>query len=180
MTRAATLPQMLAVFLKMGMASFGGGLPGWMHQVVEKRGWMTEDSFLAGVALVQVMPGANSVNLALYIGQHLRGAAGLVVCGFGVLFPPFIVILLMASAYGAIANIGGVQFVLSGVAAAGVGMTLVIGAKTARRLRGVAPVAIAGVIFTAIGILHLPLLAVLLVMGSGSVAWAWWDRAWNG
>ena len=120
------------------------------------------------------------MNLALYIGQHLRGAAGLAVCGVGVLLPPFVVILLMASAYGAVAGIGGVQFVLSGVAAAGVGMTLVIGAKTARRLRGVAPIVIAGVIFVAIGVLHLPLVGVLLVMGSASVGWAWWERAWNG
>ncbi|MFC7538907.1 chromate transporter [Siccirubricoccus deserti] len=67
----ARLGEILLVFTSLGMASFGGGLPGWMHrEVVVRRGWMTDEAFLAGVALGQVLPGPNSINLALYIGQH--------------------------------------------------------------------------------------------------------------
>ena len=172
----ATLPALLAVFLKLGMASFGGGLPGWMHQeVVERRAWMTEEQFIAGVALTQVMPGPNSVNLALFIGQQLRGGPGLVVSGFGVLFPPFLFILALAAAYGAVSGLDGIQFVLSGMAAAGVGMTMVVGVRSARRIRGAAPIAVAAGIFLMVGVLHWPMLPIIAVAGPLSIWLAWRD-----
>jgi hypothetical protein len=81
---ATTLGAILRVFTAMGLASFGGGLPGWMHrEVVEKRGWLSEESFLAGLALAQVLPGPNSANLALYIGQQLRGWPGATAAALG-------------------------------------------------------------------------------------------------
>ena len=53
------LADILGVFARLGMASFGGGLSGWMHrEVVQQRRWLTEEGFLAGVALGQVLPGA--------------------------------------------------------------------------------------------------------------------------
>lgn len=168
------LATLFGVFFRMGMASFGGGLPGWMHrEVVERRGWMSEERFLAGVAIGQIVPGGNSVNLALYIGQQLRGGMGLAVAGFGVLFPPFVMILILAALYRGVAGFGTAQFVLGGLAAAGVGMTLVIGVKSARRLRGAAPVAVAAATFAAVGLLQWPMLPVVLALAPLSVALAW-------
>ncbi|MFC7688487.1 chromate transporter [Paeniroseomonas aquatica] len=97
----AGLGEILRVFTSLGMASFGGGLAGWMHrEVVEKRRWLSEEGFLAGVALGQVLPGANSVNLALYIGQQLRGVPGAAAAFLGMLGPPFLFILGLALLYG--------------------------------------------------------------------------------
>lgn len=172
---AATLGELLSVFLKLGMASFGGGLPGWMHrEVVEKRGWMTEEAFLAGIALGQVLPGPNSVNLALYIGQQLRGGMGALAAGIGILGPPFLFILGLAWLYAASTDIAWLSPILVGVAAAGIGNTAVVGLKTGRRMRGIAPWSIAAAVFVLVGVLRLPMLPVVLLAVPISIGCAWW------
>jgi chromate transporter len=156
------------------MASFGGGLPGWMHrEVVLKRNWMSEESFLAGIALGQVLPGPNSVNLALYIGQQLRGWAGAAMAFLGILGPPFLFVLALALLYGLAGGAAGLGVVLSGVAAAGLANSLTMGLRTARRMRGGAPWVMAGLTFLAVGVLRLPMIPVVLVLIPVSIALAW-------
>jgi len=178
---AASLPALLGVFFKLGLTSFGGGLSGWIHQeFVGKRAWMDEDQFMAGVALTQVLPGPNAVNLALFIGQRLRGGLGLTAAGLGILVPPFLLILLLAVGYSAIAGVYGVQFVLSGMAAAGVGMTFVMGVRSTWRMRGVPSFALALAIFVAVGVLQWPMLPVVLTLGPLSVWLAWTGQRADG
>jgi chromate transporter len=173
----ASLGAILGVFTTLGMASFGGGLPGWMHrEVVQKRGWMTEESFLAGVALGQVLPGANSVNLALYIGQQLRGAPGAVMAALGILGPPFLFILGLALLYARYGDIPGMTVVLAGVAAAGLANSLTVGLRTARRMRSAWPWGVAVATFLAVGVLRLPMIPVVLVLIPLSVTLAWQSR----
>jgi chromate transporter len=171
----ADLADILRVFTTLGMASFGGGLPGWMHrEVVQKRNWMSEESFLAGIALGQVLPGANSVNLALYIGQQLRGWPGAAMAFLGILGPPFLFILGLALLYGWGGDLAGLGVVLGGVAAAGLANSLTVGLRTARRMRGFWPWAIAAATFVAVGLLRLPMIPVVLVLGPASIGLAWW------
>lgn len=173
----ASLGAILLVFTALGMASFGGGLPGWMHrEVVRKRGWMTEESFLAGVALGQVLPGANSLNLALYIGQQLRGVPGAVLAALGMLGPPFLFILGLALLYARYGDVPGMTAVLGGVAAAGLANSLTVGLRTARRMKRAWPWAIAGATFLAVGVARLPMIPVVLVLIPVSIALAWRSR----
>ncbi|MDO9706851.1 chromate transporter [Paracraurococcus lichenis] len=170
----AQLADILRVFTALGMASFGGGLPGWMHrEVVEKRRWMSEEAFLAGIALGQVLPGPNSVNLALYIGQQLRGWPGAACAFLGILGPPFLFILGLALLYAWAGGAAGIGVVLAGVAAAGLANSLTVGLKTARRMKGAWPWAMAGLTFAAIGLLRLPMIPVVLVLVPASIALAW-------
>lgn len=172
---AAGLGEILLVFTSLGMASFGGGLAGWMHrEVVEKRRWLSEEGFLAGVALGQVLPGANSVNLALYIGQQLRGVPGAVVAFVGMLGPPFLFILGLALLYGWGVGFAGMGVVLGGVAAAGLANSANTGLRTARHLRGIAPWAVAAGTFVAVGLLRWPMIPVVLVLAPASIGLAWW------
>ncbi|MFC7474858.1 chromate transporter [Dankookia sp. GCM10030260] len=172
----AGLAEILRVFAALGMASFGGGLSGWMHrEVVQKRGWMSEESFLAGLALGQVLPGPNSVNLALYIGQQLRGWPGAAMAFLGILGPPFLFILGLALLYGWGGDLAGLGVVLGGVAAAGLANSLTVGLRSARRMRGLWPWAIVGATFIAVGLLRLPMIPVVLVLGPASIGLAWWE-----
>lgn len=156
------------------MTSFGGGLSGWMNrEVVQRRGWMTEEQFLAGLALTQVMPGPNAVNLACFIGQRLRGGAGLAVCATGVLLPPFVLILVLAALYGQVAGSGWLRFVLSGVAAAGVGMNVLVAARAARGMVGPVPLGIAAMLFVGVGVLQLPMVGLVLLLGPISIYLSW-------
>src|SRR5690242_11303725 len=59
------------MFFLVGLFSFGGGLTAWFHrEIVLVRGWMTDEEFFSGYSLSQVLPGVNSTNMAVYIGQH--------------------------------------------------------------------------------------------------------------
>lgn len=165
--------ELLLLFGKLGMASFGGGLAGWMHhEVVRKRHWMSEEGFLAGVALGQVMPGANSLNLALYIGLQLRGVAGAVAAFIGLVGPPFLFIIGLMLVYDRIAGLPGLAVVLVGVAAAGIGNTCVVGLRTALSMRRVGPWLVAIAVFVAVGLLRWPMLPVMLAMAPIGILFA--------
>jgi chromate transporter len=172
----AGLTEILRVFTVLGLSSFGGGLSGWMHrECVEKRRWLSEEAFLAGIALGQVLPGPNSANLALYIGQQLRGWRGAALAVLGILGPPFVIILGLALLYARYAGMAGLGLVLAGVAAAGLGNQLVVGIRTARRMRGLWPWAIALIAFVTVGMLRLPMIPVVLLLLPLSIGGAWWS-----
>jgi chromate transporter len=172
---SASLIDILRVFTVMGLSSFGGGLSGWMHrEVVEKRRWMGEETFLAGIALGQVLPGPNSANLALYIGQQLRGWPGAALAILGILGPPFLIILGLAVLYMRYAGLPGLGLVLAGVAAAGLANQLVVGIRTAWRMKGTWPWAMAILAFVAIGVLRWPMIPVVLLLTPTSIGLAWW------
>src|SRR4051794_36973569 len=72
-----SLSMLARVFFWIGVFSFGGGLSGWIHrQVVQKYHWLENDDVLSGIALAQVLPGANVTNLCVYVGYRIRGAMG--------------------------------------------------------------------------------------------------------
>src|SRR6478735_4123254 len=88
------------LFFLVGAMSFGGGLTAWFHrEVVLVRGWMTDDEFFSGYSLSQVLPGVNSTNMAVYIGQHVRGAIGSIVALSALLSGPFVVVIAASSSF---------------------------------------------------------------------------------
>jgi chromate transporter len=129
-------PSLLAlasVFFRIGMFSFGGGLSGWMYrEVVQARGWLTEDEFLSGMAVGQILPGANVANLTIYIGHRLKGPLGAAAALVALLAVPFFAVIALAGGYGLIKNIPYAQTGLEGVAAAAIGLLLVVVARGAR------------------------------------------------
>src|ERR1700704_7079357 len=83
------LIELFLLFPQLGLSSFGGGVSAWMHRAfVERRGWLGETEFAAAFALARIMPGVNVVNLAVLIGQRLRGASGAAAAALGLLVGP--------------------------------------------------------------------------------------------
>lgn len=161
----ARLRDILVSFLKLGTASFGGGTVAWTNrEVVDRRGWMTEDRFLQVLTVALVMPGANPVNVAVSVGQELRGYAGAAVAAFGMVAPPFCIILLLAIFYHLISGYQHSATVLGGLACVGIASMLQTGLKGAQRLKGkLMPIAVAVVIFALVGIVRLPMVPVVLI-----------------
>src|ERR1044072_5339328 len=88
------------LFFVVGLFSFGGGLTAWFHrEIVLVRGWMTEPEFFSGHSLAPVLPGVNSTNMAVYIGQRVRGALGAVTALTALLSGPFVVVIVAAVTY---------------------------------------------------------------------------------
>jgi chromate transporter len=99
-TGRVSLADLIGVFAKIGLLSFGGALSGWMYrEIVVRRRWLTEEDFLSGLALGQIMPGANVANLSLYIGQRLRGGMGAAAALLGMLLPPMALVIVLAALY---------------------------------------------------------------------------------
>jgi chromate transporter len=163
------------VFFMLGLLSFGGGMSAWMHrEVVQVRGWMTDQAFISGFALAQILPGVNSANLAVYIGQHLRGPLGAVAALIGMLTGPFAVVILVAIAYHRLIGLPGFAAATAGVAAVAVGMLLRLGLTLAGRVpRRVVAYAVMFATFVAVGVLKWPLVPVVFVMGPLSILAAW-------
>ena len=66
-------------FAQIGVCTFGGGyamLPILQREVVEKRGWATEDELMDYYAIGQCTPGVIAVNTSTFIGYRLRGVSG--------------------------------------------------------------------------------------------------------
>jgi chromate transporter len=159
----------------VGLFSFGGGLSAWFHrEVVNVRGWMTDDEFFSGYALAQILPGVNSTNMAVYIGQHLRGALGATAALLGLLTGPFVIVIGAAAVYHYLVVLPGFAAIMGGVAAAAVGMMFRLGLASAHRgLRHISSLAVLIATFIAIGIMQWPLLPVLAVLAPLSIALSW-------
>jgi chromate transporter len=165
------LTALIAVFFRVGITSFGGSTAAWLYrETVERRRWLDEKGFVTALTLCQVLPGANPVNLSIYVGTQLRGGLGGTVAAVGLIFPPFCIILVLAVLYLRFGTSPLVHAVLLGLAAAGVGMTLSVGAKLARDVHKPLPIAIAAALFITVGILHWPMVPVVLVLAPVSIA----------
>jgi chromate transporter len=169
------LHQIFRVFFFIGAFSFGGGLIGWIHrETVTKRKWLRDDQFLSGLALGQVLPGANVSNMAVYIGQLLRGWPGAGTALIAVLCGPFFLVIALASVYQDAIRIPGFHSAMDGIAAAAVGIVLRLGWAGARHSCRKFPQAMVAVaVFIAIGLMQWPLVPVVLVVAPVSIAIAW-------
>jgi chromate transporter len=160
-----TLPEMFALFGRIGLTSFGGGLSAWIYrEVVDRRRWLTEDEFLAGLTLAQILPGPNVINISIYIGQRLRGTAGSLVAALALLLPPMVVAVGLLALFHSYGDLPWLHNLLEGIAAAAIGLTFSVGYRAARHATKTnrwAP-AILALVFVSIGVLRWPLIPVVL------------------
>jgi len=87
-------------FAKIGAFTFGGGyamLPVMSRELVEKRGWITEDDLADYFAIGQCTPGVIAVNTATFVGSKQKGIAGGIFATLGVVFPSIIIISIIAA-----------------------------------------------------------------------------------
>ncbi len=168
------LKDLFLAFAKLGVTSFGGGLTGWMmNECVRRRRWLTEEEFLTGLAMAQALPGVNVVNLPIWIGYRLCGSLGAVVAALGVIVPPMLIVVVMAAGYSWLSRYEATHLALQGAAAAAIGMSPSMGLRAARRqVRRLWPACVLGVVFAGVGLLKLPIFAVVLLMAPVSVALA--------
>jgi chromate transporter len=173
--QAVSLLALVAVFARIGLMSFGGALSGWMHrEIVARRHWLEEEDFLSGLALGQIMPGANVANLSLYIGHRLRGGIGAVAALAAMLLPPMVLVVALAVLYRYIGDVAWVHRFVNGVAAAAIGLTVMIGVRASRRVeRRFTPLATLLAVFLMIGVLRWPMVPVVLALAPFGIALAW-------
>ena len=177
-TGAPTLSELFLAFLAVSLSGFGGTLPWAYRMVVEKRRWMTASEFSEVFSLCQFLPGANVVNFSVLFGSRTRGLPGALVCFFGLVGPPFGIVLVLGAFYARFGDVAALGRILAGMAAAACGLIAATAAKLAEplvRSRAFSGwgVAIAAVVM--IGIIGWPLPWVLMGLAPLSFALAWWE-----
>ena len=72
-----TLGEIFGAFLLIGATSFGGGVMAYLRRsLVDRHRWIDDPTFVQMLAMSQSLPGLNSTNMAVLVGDRLRGTAG--------------------------------------------------------------------------------------------------------
>ncbi len=164
---------LFAAFARMSLSGFGGVLAFARRGIVDQHRWMTAEEFNETFALCHFLPGPNIVNLSVVFGSRFRGVPGSIAAFAGLLGPPVVIVAILAVLYGRFGEIDALRRTLSGVSCSAVGLLISVVFRMMMPLikkRDVVGVVIMVAVFTAIGVLRLPLPAVLLVAMPLSVA----------
>ncbi|MFO6429888.1 chromate efflux transporter [Erythrobacter sp. W302b] len=118
---SVTFTDLLRVFTRVGLLSFGGpaGQIALMHrELVEDRAWIGEDDFLHALNFCHLLPGPEAQQLATWIGWRLHGWRGGLAAGLLFVIPGALIILALSVLYGVAANLNWVEALFLGVKAA--------------------------------------------------------------
>jgi chromate transporter len=164
----------LRVWWRIGLLSFGGPAAqiALMHaELVERRRWVDEASFVHGLNYCMLLPGPEAMQLACYLGWRLHGVAGGLAAGALFVLPGALLMGLLAWLYVAFGTIAEVDGALLGLKAAVLGLVAHAVWRLGRRiLRTPFAIAIAVGALLAIGALGVPFpLLILLAAIAGVV-----------
>ncbi len=163
-------------FLKIGALMFGSGytmLPLLSHEIVEYRGWITEDELMDAYALSQCVPGVIAVNTAAFVGQKRGGWGGAAAAVLGVITAPILAILLVATVLMQFWNSPLMVSIFNGVrVAVAAVITSAVVQLVRSNVKNWLGIALCAAGFVIIALLHLsPVFVVLLAAVVGLVLW---------
>jgi chromate transporter len=96
------LLEIFVTFCRVGAFTFGGGLamlPLFEKEVIDKKGWVTQEDILDIYAISQSLPGVIAVNASTFIGYRLAGVPGAAAAVAGMMAPSLLVIIAIASIF---------------------------------------------------------------------------------
>jgi chromate transporter len=88
--------------LKLGITAFGGPaahIAMLRQDVVERYGWLSDQRFLDLLGITNLIPGPNSTEMVMHIGQERAGTKGLVAAGAAFITPAALITLFFAWLY---------------------------------------------------------------------------------
>ena len=115
---SARLLELAQLFLKLGLIGFGGPqahIAMINDEAVVRRGWFTQEEFLAGVAICEMLPGPASTQIGIYTGYLRAGQLGALVAGICFILPAFLIVLTLSWAYFRFQGIPQIEHLFLGV-----------------------------------------------------------------
>ena len=112
------LGQLFLTFAKVGVMTFGGGmamLPILQREVVEDRGWASDEELVDYFAIGQCTPGIIAVNTATFVGQKQAGVLGGIIATLGIVFPSLLIITALAGVINSFSHLEWVQHAFAGI-----------------------------------------------------------------
>jgi chromate transporter len=116
--RRVALPELLKTFLMLGFLGFGGPAAHvalMERELVARREWLNRAYFLDLLAAINLVPGPNSTELALYIGWIVGGVWGFLAAGVGFIGPAVVLSIGLAMLYTAFGSVPTVTGLLDGI-----------------------------------------------------------------
>jgi len=105
-------------FAKVGLFTFGGGyamFPIMKKELIENKGWISEEELLNYYAIGQCTPGIIAVNTATFVGNKLKGFWGALISTIGIIFPSIVIITIIAKFIKNYSDLWYVQSAFSGI-----------------------------------------------------------------
>jgi chromate transporter len=173
------LAEVAGLFLRLGFTAFGGPVAHiamMRREIVQQRQWISDEHFLDLLSIVNLIPGPNSTELAIYLGYRRAGWPGLMVAGICFIGPAMLIVLALAWLYvrfGSLPQVGWLFYGIKPVVIAIIAQAVWGLCRTV--LRGVWPVVLGltALVFSLLGVNQL----ILLVCGGlffGLLRW--WER----
>ncbi|EGD58013.1 chromate transporter [Novosphingobium nitrogenifigens DSM 19370] len=165
--------ELVRVSARIGCLSFGGpaGQIALMHrELVEERGWISEDQYLHALNFCHLLPGPEAQQLAIWIGWKLHGIRGGLAAGLLFVIPGALVILALSMLYGAAAHLAWFAALFLGIKAAVLAIVVQAVLRLAGRALGTRFRKTAAVLsFVALFLFNAPF--PLVVIGAGVIGW---------
>ncbi len=172
--RTPTLSEIFIAFTKVALSGFGGVLPISRHMLVEQEKWLTEKEFAEQLAIAQLLPGPNIVNLSVGLGDRFHGVLGSLAAVGGLFCAPFMLFMLLAWGYHFFSDSIWLKKALLGSSAAAAGLIIATALKLSKAmLRAWWPWIIAALAFLGIVVYHRPLYEIVGVLGLAAIGLAY-------
>ena len=115
---ADVLREVAGVFLRLGFTAFGGPaahIAMMREELVQRRKWISDQRFLDLMGIVNLIPGPNSTELAIYLGYVRAGWPGLIIAGICFIGPAMLIVLALAWAYVKYGSLPAVDWLFYGI-----------------------------------------------------------------
>ncbi|MBK9712122.1 MAG: chromate efflux transporter [Kouleothrix sp.] len=148
-----TLAEVALLALRLGFTAFGGPaahIAMLRDEVVTRRKWLTDAHFLDLLGATNLIPGPNSTEMVIHVGQVRAGWRGMIAAGVCFIMPAALIVLALAWAYVELGALPAAAWLLYGIKP-------VIIAIVAQALWGLAKTAIKGPFLAAVGVAVLAL-----------------------
>src|SRR5579871_2065812 len=166
--------EIFLTFARIGVLGFGG-VNFWLRRVlVQEKRWVTDQEYVEGLALGQIIPGPNVYNLSVMLGYRFAGWRGTAAAVTGLLGAPMLVILGLALLYQRFSAVDTVQRALGGMTLVAAGLMLANAISLAAALpRALKPWLFLAAAFAGVGLARWPLVYVMGALAPAAIALAW-------
>jgi chromate transporter len=173
------LAEVAGLFLRLGFTAFGGPaahIAMMRREIVQQRHWISDEYFLDLLSIVNLIPGPNSTELAIYLGYLRAGWPGLIVAGICFIGPAMLIVLALAWLYVRFGSLPQVDWLFYGIKPVVIAIiTQAVWGLCRTVLQGAWPVCL-GVVAL---IVYLLGVNQLILLASGGLFFAllrWWER----
>jgi len=171
--QAISLLSIFKEFLFIGATSFGGAVVAYLRDgLVAKRGWVDDAEFVEYLAISQSLPGLNATNMAVLVGDRLRGFAGAMTAIIAICLPGGVLMFIAGMLYQQHGDKPLVTAMLRGVAAAAIGLILATTVRLGKKsLAHAYDLVFVGLTVVGVDVLHQSVPRVLIAVGILAILW---------